>query len=380
MKGPTRDSHSGRPKEGQRLINPPTDSGSTVLFADYETFRDRKTAFHYGRGGTGTHRAFEDSLLELENAAHVTLTSSGLAAIPLAIQTFAGAGGHILVTDSAYDPTRAFCDGVLSRMGVETTYYDPQIGADIAGLIRPNTQLIFCETPGSLTFEVQDIPAIVAAAGDIPVIVDNTYAAGIFFRPLDLGATISIQAITKYVAGHSDLLMGAVFGNRQSAAAVMSTARQLGHSVSARDVTLAHRGLRTLHRRMDVHQQSALEIAKWLDKHPLVHRVLHPGLPNHPGAEIWSRDATGTCGLFSFIADWSDDAHTQRFIEALELHGLGYSWGGFESLCLPAWPNRSRSAVPWTEERQLFRLHVGLEAVEDLTADLERGFDAAANG
>ncbi|WOI54662.1 cystathionine beta-lyase [Parvularcula sp. LCG005] len=381
MKGPTKDSHVGRPCDGQRLVNPSVDCGSTVLFADYDTFRGRKTNFFYGRAGTATHRAFEQSLCDLEGAVTAELTGSGLAAVALAILSVVKSGDHLLITDSVYDPTRYFAAGHLRDMGVETSFFDPQIGAGIADQIRPNTAAIFCESPGSLTFEVQDLKAIISAAGDIPVLVDNTYAAGVYLKPLAMGAALSIQAITKYIGGHSDLLMGAVMSRDDTIAEkVQKTARSLGLSVSGRDVALAHRGLRTLHRRLAVHQENGLALARWLEARPEIAAVIHPGLPSHPGHDIWAAQATGTTGLFSVIADWTDDATTGRFIDALGLYGLGYSWGGYESLCLPAWPGTYRSAVPWTEKRQLLRFHAGLEDIGDLTADLERGFDRAING
>ncbi len=378
MKGPTQDAHIGRPKGAACTINPPTESGSTILFPDYASFRDQTQPLHYGRGGAGTHRAFEESLMALEGATSVTLAGCGMGAISLDILRLTSSGGHILCPDSAYDPTRSFCDGFLTRMGVETTYYDPLIGGDIKSLIKPNTQLIFCESPGSLTFEIQDIPAIVAAAGDLPVLVDNTYGAGVHFRPLDLGAVVSIQAITKYVGGHSDILMGAVMtADRGIGAKVQKTAKQLGLSVSAQDVALAHRGLRTLHRRLAVHEKSGLALARYLETRPEVTQVLHPGLEAHPQHALWARDGMGTNGLFSIVTSWTDDQQTEAFINALTLFGLGYSWGGYESLCTPAWPAKVRTAVPWTEQGQLFRFHVGLEDIDDLTADLEQAFDKA---
>ena len=375
MKGSTKDSHLGRPEKGVRLVNPGTECGSTVLFPDYAAFRAPKRPWHYGRGGTPTHRALEESLGQLEGTEHVVLTDCGLSACTLAILSVVREGGHLLVTDSVYDPTRAFCEHHLAAFGVETTYFDPYADEEaLRALIRPNTQAVFAESPGSLTFEVQDLPALVRAAGDIPVIVDNTYGAGVFLKPLELGAAISVQALTKYAGGHSDLLMGAIFSRDDVADKVRMTARVLGSSVSGRDAAMVHRGLRTLHRRLEIHEKSALEMARWLEARPEIMRVLHPGLESHPGHEIWQRDATDTSGLFSVIADWEDEETTARFIDSLTLFGLGYSWGGFESLCLPAWPGNSRSAVPWTEPRQLLRFHIGLEDVEDLTADVEQAF------
>lgn len=370
--------HLGRPTTGRRTVNPPVEQGSTVLFPSYDCFRNFGDPWRYCRQGTSTHGALIESLNALEGADHVTLTSSGLEACTLVLLAYARAGGHLLVTDSAYDPTRAFCDQVLAEMGVRTTYFDPLIdAAGLTALIEPETTLILCESPGSLTFEVQDLPAIVAAAGEIPVAVDNTWGAGVFYQPLALGAAISIQALTKYVGGHSDLLMGSIATSPIATAKIKNTTRLMGVNIAASDVALAHRGLRTLHHRLAVHEASGLAVAKWLETHPMVRRVIHPGLESHPRHALWARDFTGASGLFSFIADWDsdDEASTRRFIDALDLHGLGYSWGGYESLCLPAWPAQNRTAIPWTEAGQLLRIHTGLETPADLIDDLASGFD-----
>lgn len=377
--GATLDSHGGRETEGFRLVNPPTAHGSTVLFPDARTFMAKSSPWFYGRTGSATHRAFEDHLCELEEAETCTLAGSGVAAVSLAILACVDAGGHVLITDNAYDPTRGMCDGLLSRMGVETTYYPPSVGSGIDAYFKDNTQLVFCESPGSLTFEVQDLPAIIdkARARNISVAVDNTWAAGVFLKPLTMGADLSIQAITKYVGGHSDLLMGAVLAaDKRMAGRVARTARALGTSVSGHDVALAHRGLRTLHRRLEQHQSSALNIAHWLAEQHLVRDVLHPGLASSPDHALWKRDFTGASGLFSFVVDWTDEAKTAAFIDTLQFFGIGYSWGGFESLCIPADPRTCRSATEWTQTGQLLRLHIGLEDEDDLIGDLRRGFDA----
>lgn len=374
--GATGDAHNGRPTEGQRPVNPPIEAGSTILFTDCRTFMDRKASYAYGTDGSPTHWAFEENLARLENADSVVLTPSGLTAITLPLLALAKKGGHVLITDSAYGPTRQFCDGVLSNLGIETTYFDPLCGADIAAHIRPETCAILCESPGSLTFEIQDLPAIIKAAGDVPVLVDNTWGAGVYLKPLEMGAAISIHALTKYVSGHSDLLMGAVMCRDSGISAKVHSASQLlGNIVPAADVSLAHRGLRTMHRRLEVHEQSAYAVARWFEARDEIAAVLHPGLPSHPQHEIWRRDFTGACGLFSIIADWSDRERTIAFVDALELFGVGYSWGGFESLCTPASPTRTARA--WTEERQLMRFHIGLEDVDDLIADLDQAFAAS---
>lgn len=377
MKPPTRDSHGGRASSGQRLVNPPIHRGSTVLFSDYDTFRHRGHPFFYGRGGTPTHDALRQSVAELEGAEQATLAPSGLAAVTLAILSFARAGGHILVNDSAYDPTRGFCNGVLARMGVRTEYYDPLIGEGIASLIGPETCAVLAESPGSLTFEIQDIPALCRGAGDVPVIVDNTWGAGAYLKPLALGAAVSVQAATKYLGGHSDVLMGTVAASGHAAKAVQQTARGLGLATSPDDAALVHRGMRTLHRRLAVHEENGLALARWLEARPEALRVLHPGLPSHAQHDLFKRDFTGSCGLFSAIFARSDEPYLRAFFDALRLFGMGYSWGGFESLAIPAWPERHRTAVVWTHPGQLIRFHAGLEDITDLTADLEAAFAAA---
>ena len=375
--GSTADSHTGRPKTGQRLVNPPVHRGSTVLFADYDTFRHRRSPFFYGRGGTPTHDALRESVAALEGAEHVTLAPSGLAAVTLALLSFARAGGHVLVTDSAYDPTRSFCDGVLARMGVRTEYYDPLIGAGIGALIGPDTCAILAESPGSLTFEVQDLPAICGAAQGVPVIVDNTWAAGAYSKPLDHGAAVSVQAATKYLGGHSDVLMGTVAASGAAARAVKETARGLGLATSPDDAALVHRGMRTLHRRLAVHQENGLALARWLEARPEVARVMHPGLPGHPQHALFARDFTGSTGLFGAVLRRSDEPYLQAFFDQLRLFGMGYSWGGYESLAIPTWPGRHRTATRWSEPGQAIHLHAGLEDATDLTADLEGAFAAA---
>jgi cystathionine beta-lyase len=376
MRGPTRDSHVGRPKEGVRLVNPSVHRGSTVLFPSYAEFTAAQRPFFYGRSGTDTHRALEEAVAELEGAESVTLAPSGLAAVTLALLSFAEAGGHLLVTDSAYDPTRSFCDGVLKRMGVETTYYDPLIGGGIKELVRPNTVAILCESPGSLTFEVQDLPTICGAT-DRPVIVDNTWGASVNLRPLALGAAVSVQAATKYLGGHSDVFLGTVAASGEAARRVRRTARELGLATSPDDAALTLRGMRTLHRRLRAHEENGLALARWLEARPEVARVLHPGLPSHPQHALFARDFRGSCGLFGAVLKRSDEPYVAAFLDALTLFGMGYSWGGFESLCIPAWPERHRTATRWQAEGQLLRFHAGLEDAGDLTADLAAAFDAA---
>lgn len=379
MKDDTKLCHDGRPKEGLGMVNPPVERGSTVLFPDFDTFRERKARRYYGRHGTDTHQALKGLVADLEGAAMVTLTSSGLSAVNLALLAFAEPGTDILVTDSTYDPVRSFCDDFLAPRGVSVRYYDPLIGKGIKDLIRPETALIHCESPGSLTFEIQDLPAICEAAGDIPVTVDNTWGAGLFYKPLELGAAISIQSATKYMGGHSDVFLGTIASRTERIGRrIFKTAQLLGNATSPDDAYAVLRGLRTLPTRLREHERQGLALARWLTERDEVAEVLHPALPNHPQHALWKRDFTGSSGLFSVILKRGDEAFVRKFIDSLNLYGLGYSWGGYESLCLPAWPTGSRTATSWTAQGQLLRFHAGLEAIDDLTTDLAQAFDKAS--
>jgi cystathionine beta-lyase len=296
--------------------------------------------------------------------------------VTTALLAVCGAGDHILVADSVYHPNRHFCDTVLKRMGVETSYYDPLIGADIAGLIKPNTKAVFTESPGSLTFEMQDLPAIAKAAharGAL-VLADNTWATPYFFKPLDFGADLSIQAGTKYISGHADVLIGSISANEKAWPRLHATHGALGLSVGPDDIFLALRGLRTMGVRLKHHQQSALTVARWLQGRGEVARVLHPGLENDPGHALWARDFSGATGLFAVELNPLADKSVRTFLDALELFGMGYSWGGFESLIVPC-DLKSRTVPPKTAG-QMLRLHIGLEDVGDLIADLESAFAA----
>lgn len=379
----TRLTHQGRPGGNEvRLVNPAPERGSTVLFPDYETFRSRTKPFYYGRHGTPTHRALEETAGALEDAAHVMLVPSGLAAVNLPVMALARPGAHILVTDSVYDPVRSFCGGLAAQYGIETEFYDPHIGGEIAGKLRENTVLVLTESPGSLTFEIQDLPTISQACRDrgIPVLADNSWGAGVFYRPLALGADISIQAATKYAGGHSDAMSGFIATNDAGLASRIERARKdFGYSVSADEAWLVLRGLRTLKARLAVHEAAGLEMARWLGDRPEVSRVLHPALPSHPEHALWQRDFTGSPGLFSVILNPCTETQVAAFCDALSLFGMGYSWGGFESLCLPIWPEIHRSAVPWQAEGPMLRFHIGLEDITDLQGDLEKAFAAFAD-
>jgi cysteine-S-conjugate beta-lyase len=376
-KAATRLSHTGRePARQHGFVNTPIYRGSTVLFPTMAAIEANDQAFTYGRTGTPTVRALEEAICELEGGHRTLLTPSGLSAIATALLSFVSAGDEVLVVDSIYRPARRFCDNVLGRLGVKVTYYDPLIGADIETLIGEKTKVVFTESPGSQTFEVQDVPAIAKAAhaAGAVVILDNTWATPLFFKPFAHGADVSIQAATKYIVGHADAMLGAVTASQKVAQAVQKTHEDLGLCPGPEDVYLGLRGLRSLGVRLERHQKSALELARWLAERPEVARVIHPALPSDPGHAVWTRDFTGSSGLFSIVLKPVARAKVAAMLDGLELFGMGYSWGGFESLILPFDPSAYRTATKWKAEGPAIRLHVGLEDVEDLKADLEAGF------
>ncbi|MFT4078244.1 cystathionine beta-lyase [Rhodomicrobium sp.] len=360
------------------FVNMPVYRGSTVLYPNAESLESRDVPYTYGRPSNPTTRALEEALTKLEGGAQTFLAPSGLSAVSTLLLTYAEAGGHILITDSAYFPTRRFANKVLKRLGVEVEYYDPLIGGGIAALIRPNTKLVFTESPGSQTFEVQDIPAICAAARgrNVPVAIDNTWATPIFLRAFDLGVNITVTAATKYIVGHADSLLGAITCDAATAPAVAATHETLGLCVNGEDAFLALRGLRTLPVRLERHYKSALAMAEWLAARPEVARVIHPALPGCPGHDLWKRDFLGASGLFTIILKPQPKEAVRRFLNALRLFGMGYSWGGYESLIVPFDCSHSRTATKWQAEGPALRLHIGLEDVGDLKRDLERGFAA----
>jgi cystathionine beta-lyase len=369
--------HLGRkPFEHHGFVNPPVYRGSTILYETLDALNSRTQPYTYGRRATPTTRALEEAITELEGGAATILTSSGLGAVSTALLAFVSAGDHILITDSAYQPGRTFADKMLKRLGVEITYYDPGIGAGVAELFRPNTRLILVESPGSQTFEMQDIPAIAAEAHkrDIWVLADNTWATPLYCKPLALGADVSIQAATKYIVGHADAMLGAVVANARAARLIDHAKEALGTCPGSEETYLGLRGLRTLDVRLERHQKSALAVAQWLANRAEVDRVLYPPLPSDPGHALWKRDFTGASGLFTAVLNPVSKKALAAFLDGLKLFGMGYSWGGYESLVVPFDPTSYRTATKWTGPGPALRFHVGLEAVEDLIRDLDDGF------
>ena len=379
--------HGGRRREWQRrLVNPPVHRGSTILFDSIEQLEAAAPGFgrhYYGLHGSPTHWALSEALTALEEgAAGTMLLPTGLAAVTAALLTVLESGDELLMVDSAYGPTRRFCDGVLRRLGISTRYYDPLVGRGIGALIGDRTRAIFLESPGSLTFEVQDVPGIceVARERGVATLLDNTWATPLFFPAHAHGVDLSILACSKYVGGHSDLLLGSVTATPKWFERLERTVFQLGHYASPDDAWLAARGLRSLGVRLRRHEESGLKVARWLKTQPQVARVLHPALPDCPGHEHWKRDFSGASGLFSFVLNGGSVAARTRLIEGLQLFGIGYSWGGFESLVVPADPERVRTATNWQAEGPAVRLQIGLEDADDLIADLADGlrrFEAA---
>ncbi|WP_246329309.1 cystathionine beta-lyase [Chthonobacter rhizosphaerae] len=370
--------HGGRhPREHHGFVNPPVYHGSTVTFPDTATLLSGQQRYTYGRHGSPTMDGLKELLAALEGAETVVLCPSGLSAVTTAILAVVGAGGHILVTDSAYAPARQFCNTLAKSFGIETTYYDPTIGAGVEALIQPNTKAIYTETPGSLTFEMQDLDAIAAVARrrDLMVVTDNTWATPLYYKPLAHGADLSLMAGTKYVVGHSDALLGTVAAGPRAAAALKRVYTNLGLCVGPDDANLGLRGLRTLGVRLARHHESGLTVARWLQGRPEVAKVLHPALPDFPGHDLFARDFKGATGLFSFVTREAPLDAVKAMLDGLGLFGLGYSWGGFESLAIVSDPRKIRTATTWDEPGHLIRLHIGLEDPADLIADLEAGFD-----
>jgi cystathionine beta-lyase len=370
--------HGGRRKEWRgRLVNVPVERASTILFDNVDELRKARPGlgqWNYGLQGTATHWALSEALTELEpGAAGTALYSTGLAAVSGALLAVLSAGDELLVVDSVYGPTRKFCDTILKRLGIAVVYYDPLAESGIAELFNERTRAILLESPGSLTMEVQDVPGICAVARErgIVTLLDNTWASPLLFPALAAGVDISILALSKYVGGHSDVMIGSATAGADHFPRLQKTCWDLGHAVSPDDAWLASRGLRTLGVRLKQHEENALAVAHWVKARPEVGLVLHPALPDCPGHEIWKRDFSGSSGLFSFELKDADAQSRAAFVDSLKLFGIGFSWGGYESLVLPVDPVRKASKAP---APNLVRLHVGLEDPEDLIADLEAAF------
>jgi cysteine-S-conjugate beta-lyase len=375
----TRLVHAGR-DDAADIVNPPVARASTILFdnlADLDAaIRDPDAGLYYGRRGTQTHWALEDALTGLEpGAAGTKLLPSGVAAITTSLLACLKTGDELLVTDSAYEPSRTFADQLLAPLGITTRYFDPCRGAGIADVISTQTRAILLESPGSLSFEIQDLPAITAVARErgITTIIDNTWATSLRLQPLTLGVDISVQALTKYVGGHSDVMMGSATATAALWPRLKAATYRLGHHVSADDCALVLRGLRTLGVRLDRHEQSALTIARWLETHPAVDRVWHPALPSHPQHALFQRDFTGATGLFAMVLKQGSRPHTAALIDGLQHFGIGFSWGGYESLVLPVELDRIRTATSTPLPGPIIRLSIGLEDADDLIADLDAG-------
>jgi cystathionine beta-lyase len=387
----TRLVHNARnPRAQHGFVNTPIHRGSTVLFPTLDALEaavrvDTRTgSYVYGLMANPNSRELEAMLAQLDGGVGAVVVESGLAAVSVPLLAMLCAGDHLLMTDSCYGPTRTLCNAILPRMGIETTFYDPRIGGAIDKLIRPNTRVIFMESPGSLTFEFQDVPAIAAAARarGVTTIIDNSWATPLYFRPIEHGVDIVVHALTKYQSGNSDILLGAIVARDESHwKRVKQTAEAHGHYAHPDDCSTCLRGLRSLEVRLARHQASALEVARWLESRPEVARVLHPALASHPDHAIWKRDFSGATGLFGCVLKPSPRGREQlkEFLESLRFFGMGWSWGGFESLVVASDVRGSRVATPWTDEGALLRFQIGLEDPRDLISDLESAFAQAGS-
>ncbi len=372
--------HAGRdPQAWFGAVNTPVFRASTILsptLADRQRPKGLREP-RYGRRGTPTVFALEDVLAEIEGADGAVICPSGLSAVTTAIMAFVRQGDHVLMVDCVYGPARNFADKILPRYGISTTYFAPDIAGGIADLIQDNTKVVYLEAPGSQTFEMQDVPAIAEAAHarGCTVIIDNTWATGLYFKPFEHGCDVSVHAATKYIVGHSDAMMGAVTTTKAAFGSVREIWDLLGHAVGPDDVYLATRGVRTMKVRLEQHQKNAMEVATWLQGRPEVVHVLYPALETDPGYGLWKRDFTGASGLFGMILQPASQAQLAAFFDGLELFGMGSSWGGYGSLLIPADPSNYRTATEWSPPGPLLRLHIGLENPVDLIADIEAGFE-----
>ena len=387
MKDDTLLAHTGRdPQSHHGTVNAPLYRASTILYptvAEFKARGERKAAgFSYGFDGAPTTFALAEAMAELEGGARALITSSGLSAVTLSLMAFLEQGDHLLVADTVYGPTRNFCNSVLTRFGVETTFYDPLIGAELTGLMRENTRVVFMESPGTHTFEVQDVPAIAKVAREHGAVsmVDNTWASPLYFKPMAHGVDVSIHAATKYISGHSDFLLGVVTARDEETYQRMRESRAVFGDCPAPDICFqALRGMRTLAVRLHHQEQSALNIARWLQERPEVKRVMHPALPDDPGHALWKRDFSGASGLFGVVLHTTSEDAVAAMLDGLRWFGIGASWGGFESLAIPAWPAINRTATKWEEPGFVLRLSIGLEDPRDLIADLEAGLERLTN-
>jgi cystathionine beta-lyase len=375
LKPATRIIAAARDYSEHGIVSPAVYHASTILYPTYQALKERKQTYQYGRRGTPTSRAVETAIATLENGFASKVAPSGLAAITTTLLSFLKPGDHLLMVDSVYAPARTFCDTLLKNWGVVTEYYDPLLGGAVSAFIRPSTRIVYCESPGSLTMEVQDVPAIAAAAhkAGALVVVDNTWSGGRYFNVFAHGGDISVHAATKYIGGHSDAMMGAVTCNEATWPRFKEGYETLGQFAGPDDMYLTLRGLRTIDVRLERHMKSALVIADWLKGRPEVEEVVYPALPGARGHELWKRDFTGASGLFSVVLKPQNEEALGRFLDGLELFSMGYSWGGFESLCVPFKPHRT--AKPWSREGTCLRFHIGLEDPGDLIADLTAGFE-----
>lgn len=389
MKESTRLVSLGRdPERFGGMVNTPVFRGSTILSSSMAEWEQKKTdrandvagVSTYGRFGTPTTHALEEAMAQLEGGHRALLFPSGLAAIVTTLTALLSAGDHVLVTDSAYSPTRTFLARVLSRYGVEMTLYDPRIGAGIEALMRPNTRVVYVESPGSETFEIQDIPAIAAVAHrhGARVVMDNTWGTPLFFKPFQHGVDVSVQAATKYIVGHSDAMLGVATCSREVWPLMRQVTQDMGQTAGPEEAYLALRGLRTMGVRLRQHGQAGLRVAQWLQGREEVEAVLHPALPDHPGHALWKRDFTGACGLFSVVLKTSSPQDVAAFVDNLKFFGLGVSWGGFESLVVPFTAGAAHTGTRWPWRGQALRLHVGLEDVDDLIDDLAQALACMA--
>jgi cysteine-S-conjugate beta-lyase len=390
MQESTKIIHAGRnPKKQGWMVNPPIYQTSTIVFPTLKDLIYAERGYSnndlvepyelkYGRYGTQTNFALEQAIAEIENGYNSFVTSSGAAAINTALVAFLQKGDHLLMVDNVYSPTRGFCDKFLKKFGIETTYYDPAIGADIAKLVKKNTKVIFMESPGSISFEIQDVKAIckVAKKHGVVTILDNSWASGIYFKPLDHGVDVSVMALTKYINGHSDVMMGAITIQEKHFRVMYEAFRYMATTAAPFSSYMVQRGLRTSKIRMDHCFKSALEVAKWLEQRPEVYKVLYPALESDANYSLWKRDFEGAAGLFTIVLDkkYSNEA-LARMVDKLHYYGMGYSWGGYESLILPVDATSIRTATKWPySNKTCLRINIGLEDVEDLKEDLDAGF------